>query len=125
MAICREFHKPDLFITMTCNPRWREIEDELLPGQTAQDRPDVVARVFKLKMESFLDAVLKVQIYGEVSGHMAVVEWQKRGLPHLHLLLILRNCLCLCLTLQNRKLLMGYTSHSLRWRKNAEFQING
>jgi len=92
MAICREFHKPDLFITMTCNPKWSEIETELLPGQTAQDRPDLVARVFKLKMESFLDAVLKVQIYGEVAAHMAVVEWQKRGLPHLHLLLILRNC---------------------------------
>ena len=25
MAIVREYHKPDFFITMTCNPRWPEI----------------------------------------------------------------------------------------------------
>ena len=47
MAICREFHKPDFFITMTCNPHWPEIKEQLKPGQTAQDRPDLVARVFK------------------------------------------------------------------------------
>ena len=44
MAMCREFHKPDFFITMTCNPHWPEIKAELLPGQSAQDRPDIVAR---------------------------------------------------------------------------------
>jgi hypothetical protein len=47
MAICREYHKPDLFITMTCNPHWPEIKEQLKEGQTAQDRPDLVARVFK------------------------------------------------------------------------------
>ena len=25
MAIVREYHKPDFFITMTCNPKWNEI----------------------------------------------------------------------------------------------------
>ena len=25
MAICRHFHKPDLFLTMTANPKWPEI----------------------------------------------------------------------------------------------------
>ncbi|XP_025271022.1 uncharacterized protein LOC112639908 [Camponotus floridanus] len=33
--------KPDLFITMTCNPKWREIEENLLPGQQASDRPNI------------------------------------------------------------------------------------
>ena len=51
MAICREYHKPDFFITMTCNPHWPEIKEQLKPGQTAQDRPDLVARVFKQKLE--------------------------------------------------------------------------
>jgi hypothetical protein len=32
---------------MTANARWEEIERELLPGQTAYDRPDLVARVFE------------------------------------------------------------------------------
>ncbi|KAI0069691.1 hypothetical protein K474DRAFT_1694009 [Panus rudis PR-1116 ss-1] len=43
MALARYFHKFDLFITMTCNPTWPEIIRELLPGQTAADRPDLVA----------------------------------------------------------------------------------
>ena len=49
MAIVREYHKPDFFITMTCNPKWPEILNGLKEGQTAQDRPDLVARVFKQK----------------------------------------------------------------------------
>ena len=44
MAICREYHKPDFFITMTFNPKWPEIVEQLEVGTTAQDRPDVVAR---------------------------------------------------------------------------------
>jgi len=30
MAICRFCQKPDLFITMTANPNWPEIQDALL-----------------------------------------------------------------------------------------------
>ena len=47
MAICRKFHKPDYFITMTCNTQWPEISTQLGETQTPQDRPDIVARVFK------------------------------------------------------------------------------
>ena len=43
MAICRHFHKPDLFLTMTANPKWPEIIHSLFPGQTATDRPDIVS----------------------------------------------------------------------------------
>ena len=46
MAICREYHKPDFFITMTCNSKWTEITDELRQGEIVEDRPDLVARVF-------------------------------------------------------------------------------
>ena len=54
MAILRKHRKPDLFITMTCNPHWPEIKAELMEGQTAQDRPDIVARVFKLKKDQLM-----------------------------------------------------------------------
>jgi hypothetical protein len=40
MALLR-IGKPDLFITMTCNPNWSEIQTLLLSGQKAQDRPDI------------------------------------------------------------------------------------
>lgn len=50
MAIVAKYGKPDLFQTITCNPGWREIKENLEPGQTASDRPDLIARVFKLKI---------------------------------------------------------------------------
>jgi hypothetical protein len=52
MAICRVFGAPDLFITFTCNPKWDEITEALLmePGQKHADRPDIVTRVFKMKI---------------------------------------------------------------------------
>jgi hypothetical protein len=51
MAICAAKGKPDYFITMTCNPKWPEITAALLPGQSPGDRPDLVARVFKLRLQ--------------------------------------------------------------------------
>ena len=79
--------KPDLFITFTCNPQWPEILAALQPGQIPADRPDIVARVFKLKLEEFLDDIAKGEIFGELAARMHVVEFQKRGLPHVHILL--------------------------------------
>uniref|UniRef100_A0A0K0FEG4 Helitron_like_N domain-containing protein n=1 Tax=Strongyloides venezuelensis TaxID=75913 RepID=A0A0K0FEG4_STRVS len=49
MAIVRKFGKPDFFITMTTNPNWREITENLYPGQSSNDRHDLIARVFKHK----------------------------------------------------------------------------
>jgi hypothetical protein len=89
IAIVRVYSQPDLFITMTCNPLWPEISDALLSAQTAQDRPDLVARVFKLKLTALLKDVTDTQIFGRVVAHMHVIEFQKRGLPHAHILLIL------------------------------------
>jgi hypothetical protein len=40
LAINRFYKGADLFLTMTANPAWPEIQNELLPGQTAADRPD-------------------------------------------------------------------------------------
>ena len=46
MTYVKNFGPPELFITITCNPKWPEITNELLPLQTAVDRPDIIARVF-------------------------------------------------------------------------------
>ena len=89
MAIVREFGKPDLFITVTCNPKWPEITNELLQNQQASDRPDLVARVFKLKLKSITDDLFKKGVLGKVIAHVHVIEFQKRGLPHAHILMIL------------------------------------
>lgn len=89
MAIARHFKKIDIFLTMTANPTWLEITRELLPGQTAIDRPDLVTRVFHLKMKALINAILQDGIFGHCVAHIYAIEFQKRGLPHMHLLLFL------------------------------------
>jgi len=32
MALVRKYGRPDIFLTMTCNPNWDEIRRELYPG---------------------------------------------------------------------------------------------
>ena len=89
MAIVRHHTKPTLFITMTTNPNWAEIKDNLLPGQTPQDRPDLTTRVFKQKKDQLIRDINNGKIFGDVVGYLWVVEFQKRGLPHAHILIIL------------------------------------
>jgi hypothetical protein len=74
---------------MTCNPNWDEIKRELYPGQTPQDRPDLVVRVFRAKLEELKNKLFKKDILGKVRAYVYVVEFQKRGLPHAHFLLIM------------------------------------
>jgi hypothetical protein len=59
MAIVQRFGDPDYFITMTCNPHWEEITSRLEPGLTPQDRPDLVTRVYKAKLRSMKDLLIK------------------------------------------------------------------
>lgn len=90
MSIVRKYGKPDLFITMTCNPEWQEITSQLFANQKATDRPDLVARVFKLKIDQLIHELRK-GIFGEILGYSYTIEFQKRGLPHAHIMLILAN----------------------------------
>ena len=87
LAIAREYGKPDLFITMTCNPKWPEIKAGLLPGQTASDRPDLIARIFRQKQQQVLKDIEQKKLFGKVVGKIGVIEFQKRGLPHTHFLI--------------------------------------
>ncbi|XP_058789684.1 uncharacterized protein LOC131663341 [Phymastichus coffea] len=91
MALVNEKGKPDIFLTMTCNPNWPEIKENLLPGQQTSDRPDIVARIFHLKKERIIDLIVKKKFFGEVAAYVYVIEFQKRGLPHMHLLITLAN----------------------------------
>ena len=90
MTIVSKYGKPDLFVTFTCNPSWPEISTNLEQGQTASDRPDLVARVFQLKVKALCHEVVKDQVLGEVAAYIYVIEFQKRGLPHMHMLLTLK-----------------------------------
>ena len=87
MSYVRKYGHPDLFITTTTNPNWPEIKDNLLPGQDPQDCPDIVARVFKLKIQKLLEMLKSEMVFGKPQAWLYSIEWQKRGLPHCHLLL--------------------------------------
>jgi hypothetical protein len=86
MAIVRYHGKPTFFITFTASPHWPEITRNLLAGQQPADRPDLIARVFRLKVKELL-ADLKGGLFGPYQAHVYTIEYQKRGLPHIHLLL--------------------------------------
>jgi hypothetical protein len=89
LTLPQRFHCPDLFITFTCNPKWAEIQRELPLGQCYRDHPDIVARVFWLKFKAMMADIVEHKIFGEVQGFVWRIEWQARGLPHVHLLIIL------------------------------------
>ncbi|XP_065217552.1 uncharacterized protein LOC135843544 [Planococcus citri] len=91
MSIVSTCGSPDLFITFTCNPKWPEISDNLLYSQSASDRPDLVCRVFSLKHKELIHDIVENKIFGEVSGYVYTIEFQKRGLPHAHMLFILKD----------------------------------
>jgi hypothetical protein len=95
MAKVRKFGKPDLFVTFTCNHKWKEITNALLAGQTPKDRPELVTRVFNLKLDIFLKDI-KDDVFGNVFAKIWVIEFQKKGLPHAHILLILDEASKLC-----------------------------
>nr|CAD1830264.1 unnamed protein product [Ananas comosus var. bracteatus] len=88
IAICRHCGHPDLFITFTCNTQWLEIENALrfISGQKAEDRPDIVSRVFKMKVEALMADIKSGVYFGKVVADLYTVEFQKRGLPHVHIL---------------------------------------
>ncbi|XP_055948334.1 uncharacterized protein LOC129981502 [Argiope bruennichi] len=67
------YGRPDLFITFTCNPNWKEIQTLLLPGQQTIHRHDITA------------------LFGITRCWLYSIEWQKRGLPHAHILIWLQD----------------------------------
>ncbi|XP_074289266.1 uncharacterized protein LOC141614421 [Silene latifolia] len=91
MSVVQRYGKSDIFLTMTCNRRWPEIERELQPHEEARNRLDLVARVFRAKLIEVKKEIIEKKLFGNVAGYIYVVEFQKRGLPHAHFLILLDN----------------------------------
>ena len=86
-------------------------------GLKAEDRPDILCRVFKIKLDGLIDDLKEGKIFGKILGCKSVfmqrfikilccnalliclfqfldvctVGFQKRGLPHAHILLFMSN----------------------------------
>ncbi|XP_076926976.1 uncharacterized protein LOC143590357 [Bidens hawaiensis] len=86
MCLCRRFGYPDFFITITCNPNWPEVK-RFLKDTTlkSEDRPDILCRLFKVKLDALIKLVNDKSIFGKVQAFVYTIEFQKRGLPHAHI----------------------------------------
>jgi hypothetical protein len=90
LAINRYYGGGDLFITMTANPAWPEIQDALFQGQSASDRPDLVVCVFRAKLRSLIKEINE-GVLGAANAYLYTIEFQKCGLPHAHIIVFLQS----------------------------------
>ena len=68
----------------------------MLLNQNASDRPDIVSRVFNFKLKELLDDLLERHVLGHVTAFVYTIEFQKRVLPHGHMVLFLGDADKLC-----------------------------
>ncbi|KAK1357363.1 hypothetical protein POM88_050619 [Heracleum sosnowskyi] len=68
LALCKEYGHPNLFVTFTCNPKWVEIQRSLAiaGGGDASVRPDLIARILKLKLDAMMSDFMKKDVVGRV-----------------------------------------------------------
>jgi hypothetical protein len=85
MCILARFGRPDFFVTVTTNPNWPELKKH---STCAAEDPILTTQVFNAKLKKLLD-VMKTNRspLGKLAYRIGVIEFQKRGLPHAHLLI--------------------------------------
>lgn len=87
LAIAAALGGPTFFITITCNAQWDEIKTRQGLGQDHTDIPVDVVRVFKRKLTLFERALHTMfPNSGGLVYEIHSIEFQKRGLPHAHIL---------------------------------------
>ncbi|POS84475.1 hypothetical protein EPUL_002381, partial [Erysiphe pulchra] len=75
IAVTRAIGNLSLFLTFTANPSWPQILENLEHYHTSDTRPDLIAK--------------EGNVCGTTIGSKLSTKYQKRGLPHGHLLLFL------------------------------------
>ncbi|KAJ4782188.1 hypothetical protein LUZ62_066445 [Rhynchospora pubera] len=68
LAVCRLLGPPHLFITFTCNPAWAEVRRNLMGTQQPSDRPDLVCRVFKMKLDEMIRDIKDRNCFGRIAA---------------------------------------------------------
>jgi hypothetical protein len=86
LAINHYFKSGDLFLTISSNLSWPEIQDELLQGQnellqgqTAADCPDLAVHAFYATQKEMIKDI-EAGIFGKALAYVFVIEFQKWGL---------------------------------------------
>ena len=89
LAINCYYGGEDLFITMTANPAWPEVQSALVHGQAAHNHPDLVVRAFRAKLQSLIKEISE-GVLSAVNAYLYTIEFQKCGLPHAHIIVFLK-----------------------------------
>ncbi|XP_076934857.1 uncharacterized protein LOC143601293 [Bidens hawaiensis] len=55
----------------------------------SKDRPDILCRLFKVKLDAMTNLVKDKSLFGRVQAVVYMIEFQKRGLPHAHICIFL------------------------------------
>ena len=87
MCVVARCGMPTYFITLTMNPNWPELKHLCEPGYPPP--PTATCRVFKQKLKELFKRLKKWD--GGMVYYMYVIEFQHRGLPHIHLAMRTRN----------------------------------
>ena len=88
LSICTRVTKCDLFLTVTFNPKWPEVIENLPEGITDPvHAPFLTSRIFQARLASIKQDLFENGILGRVVAHVEVIEFQKRGYPHAHMLI--------------------------------------
>lgn len=74
---------------MPCNPQWPEVRNALLPRQNVIDSLNIVALVFCIKFRALMAFVVGEQVFMEIKALVEIIEFRKRGVPHLHCIFII------------------------------------
>jgi hypothetical protein len=69
------------------NPYHPAIAANILKGSHYWEYSFLVAEVFKIEFSTLFHTIISQKIFGKVKAYMWRLEYQKRGLPHIHLLL--------------------------------------
>ena len=90
-VVVQEFGKPTYFLTMTCNGEWDEILDNIGSHENAYDRPDITLKVFEGKLIVLIRDLTENHVLGRCISYTYVIEFEKRDLPHAHILISIHN----------------------------------
>ena len=76
---------PGLFITFTCNQSWDEIQQLLLQGQSAVHSHDITPRVFRQKLKSLINYLVKLKCLGQCDTGCTQWNGKNEDCPtHIH-----------------------------------------
>ena len=86
IVISNTLGHPNIFITITCNPNWPEMQNTLFACKIANDRPDLRGRIFRMKLKLLLKHLKENELFGKSTAFVSVIEFRKLRLVDAHII---------------------------------------